>query len=108
MALVPRMLRPSVLIRRKAMYQGFLGPSTFWKVVGVFVFGKATIKKFFGRNPEVLYSGGSGKFFQVTTAKPESRRKRRKRRAAGEHVPTLAEERVLAQMWADEQVRAKS
>ena len=47
---LPRMLRPSVIIRRKAMYMGFLGPSRFWKVVGLVVFGKRSITKFFGNH----------------------------------------------------------
>ena len=110
MALVPRMLRPSVLIRRKAMYQGFLGPSSFWKVVGVFVFGKATIKKFFGKNVEVvdLASLGSGRHMEVTTTKPLSRRARKKQRKAGTAGPTLKESRALAQLWADTEARRKA
>jgi hypothetical protein len=110
MALVPRMLRPSVLIRRKAMYQGFLGPSSFWKVVGVFVFGKATIKKFFGKNVEVidLASLGAGRHMEVTTAKPLSRRARKKLRKAGTPPPTLKESRQLAQLWAESQSRRAS
>lgn len=110
MALIPRTLRPSVLIRRKAMYQGFLGPSSFWKFVGIFVFGKATIKKFFGKNVEVLdtASMGGGRFMQVTTVKPPSRRARKKARRAGVASPTLKESRKLAQAWADSQTRNAS
>jgi hypothetical protein len=110
MALLPRMLRPSAMIRRKAMYQGFLGPSTFWKVVGVFVFGKATIRKFFGKNVEVIDNAslGAGRFMQVTTTKPPSRRERRRRRRAGEVAPTIKETRVAAQAWADSHARNAS
>jgi hypothetical protein len=109
MALVPRALRPSILIRRKAMYAGFLGPSRFWKLVGVFVFGKSSIKKFFGKQPEVIdvASLGSGRFMQVTTTKPPSRRERKKLRRAGV-APTLKERRELAQFWADSQSRSVS
>ena len=102
MALIPRMLRPAVLIRRKAMYSGFLGGSTFWKVIGVFVFGKATIAKFFGKNPEVIdvSSLGGGRVMKVTTTTPPSRRARRKARKAGVVTPSLKESRKLARLWA--------
>lgn len=104
MALVPRLLRPSVLIRRKAMYAGFLGPSTFWKIVGVVVFGKSTISKFFGRQPELIDVSalGPGRFVQITTATPMSRRRRRKLAKRGVAVPTLADDRRAAQLWVTE------
>jgi len=110
MALIPRMLRPSVMIRRKAMYAGFLGPSTLWKVIGVVVFGKSTIKKFFGKNPEVIdvSSLRAGRVMQVTTSKPLSRRSRRKLVRAGETPPTLKGDRALGQLWADSQARRAS
>ena len=102
MALLPRALRPSVLIRRKAMYAGFLGPSTFWKVVGVFVFGKASIKKFFGKNPEVIdvSSMGAERFMTVTTAKPVTKRRRRKLAKQGIPAPTLADHKAYGAAWA--------
>lgn len=109
MALVPRALRPTVLIRRKAIYSGFLGPSTFWKVVGGVMFGRSTIKKVFGRNEEVVdvSSLGPGRFLQLITAEPTTRRERKRLRKQGVWVPTLDEQTVLAQRWADDQVRAK-
>ncbi len=109
MALVPRALRPAILLRRKAIYAGFLGPSTFWKIVGAFLFGKSTIKKVFGRNVEVVdvSSLGPGRFMQVITAEPVPRRKRRRLRRRGVYVPTLAEQTAYSQSWADAQVRAK-
>lgn len=102
MALLPRMLRPSVIIRRKALYSGILGQSTMWKVIGVLVFGKRTITKFFGRNPEVIEvaSLGSGRAMQVVTTKPVTRRRRRKMAKAGLPVPSLAEHRRLGRLWA--------
>ena len=110
MALVPRMLRPSVLIRRKALYSGFLGTSGFWKVIGVFVFGKSTVKKFFGKNEEVVdvSSLGAGRFMQLTTAKPQSRRSRKKMLKNGVVPATLDNDRALASLWADQAVAAKA
>ena len=108
MALIPRTLRPSVMIRRKAMYSGFLGSSSFWKIVGVAVFGKSTLKKFFGKNEEVLDISklGSGRFMQLTTSKPLSRRARKQMIRAGQTPPTLKGERASAQKWVESQPRA--
>lgn len=109
MALVPRALRPTVVARRKAIYSGFLGPSTFWKIVGGVMFGRSTIKRFFGRNVEVIdvASLAPGRIMQIVTAEPVSRRQRRKRRRRGEYVPTIAEQTAYSQRWAADQVRAK-
>lgn len=103
MALIPRMLRPSVLIRRKAMYNGFLGNSTLWKVIGVVVFGKSTIKKFFGKNPEVIDVStlGPGRTMQVATSKPLSRRARKKVVRSGGTPSTLKGDQALGRLWAD-------
>lgn len=110
MALVPRMLRPSVLIRRKALYSGFLGPSTFWKVVGVFVFGKRTLARFFGRQPEVIDVSrlGPGRVLQLVTAEPVTRRRRRRLAKRGVTVPSLAEQKVLARVWASERAAERA
>ncbi len=102
MALVPRTLRPSVMIRRKAMYSGFLGNSGFWKVVGVVVFGKSTITKMFGRTTEVIdvSSLGAERFMTITTAKPITRRRRRRLARRGVEVPTLKQQKALGKLWA--------
>jgi hypothetical protein len=104
------MLRPSVLIRRKAMRAGFLGPSTLWKVVGVIVFGKSTIKKVFGRNPEVIDVSalGPGRFMQVTTEKPTTRRRRRKAARAGSPPVTIDQRRAMAREWVGSRSRPAS
>ncbi len=108
MALIPRTLRPSVMIRRKAMYSGFLGSSSFWKIVGVAVFGRSTLKKFFGKNEEVLDISrrGSGRYMQLTTSKPLSRRARKRMTRAGQTPPTIKGERASAQKWVESQSRA--
>ena len=79
MALLPYALRPRVIIRRKAIWSGLLGPSTFWKVVAVGVFGQQTIKKVFGRNPEQLgtFSVGQNSFVNVISAKPMTSKERK-------------------------------
>ena len=108
MALLPYRLRPAVMIRRKAMYSGFFGSSSFWKIVGVAVFGRRTLKKFFGKNVEVLDVSklGTGRYMQLTTSKPMSRRSREKMVRSGQTPPTRKGERALGQIWADSQSRA--
>ncbi|NNE12115.1 MAG: hypothetical protein HKN41_07720 [Ilumatobacter sp.] len=103
MALLPRALRPKFIIRRKAIRQGVFGQSTFWKAVAVWVFGKASIKKFFGKQPVVIdkASLGRGRYMQVATAKPLTRRQRKKLRGSGAAVPTLKERKELGRLWAD-------
>ncbi|MGB0114599.1 MAG: hypothetical protein WBP59_15380 [Ilumatobacteraceae bacterium] len=76
MALVPITLRPSFIIRRNAMRKGVLGPSTLWKVVAVYVFGRGTLKKVFGKHPEVLAKRkiGVGHVMTVAAAVPLTRK----------------------------------
>ena len=102
MARLPRAFRPAVLIRQKAITSGIFGQSTFWKAVAVWVFGKASIKKFFGKQVEVIDTArlGSGRYMQVATAKPVTRRERKKLRKAGMEPPTLQEHRALGKLWA--------
>lgn len=80
MALIPLTLRPSFVVRRAAMRRGILGPSTFWKIVAVFVFGRSTLKKLFGRNPEPLGTRtiGVGHVITVAAAVPLTRRQARR------------------------------
>ena len=106
MALLPRFLRPGVILRRKAMYSGIFGQSTFWKIVAVWVFGKASIKKFFGKNTEVIDISklGTGRYMQVATAQPVTRRRRRKLAKAGMEPPTLKEHKQLGRLWASSRV----
>ncbi|HSP29715.1 MAG TPA: hypothetical protein VLN74_14270 [Ilumatobacteraceae bacterium] len=54
MARVPLALRPSFIVRSNAIRKGILGPSTLWKVVAVFVLGRGTLQRLFGRTPERL------------------------------------------------------
>ena len=76
MPLLPYALRPKVIIRRKAIWSGVLGPSTFWKVVAAWVFGKDSLKKFFGKNVEVITteSIGANQFLNIINVKPTSKK----------------------------------
>ncbi|HWL45771.1 MAG TPA: hypothetical protein VNQ73_22710 [Ilumatobacter sp.] len=100
---LPRALKPSALIRHKALYAGIFGPSKFWRLVAVWVFGRSWLKKFFGRNEEVLDVGklGAGRFLSVETSKPVPGRKRRKLAKAGTPLPSRKELRALAKVEAE-------
>jgi hypothetical protein len=80
MKLVPLTLRPAFVIRRRAMRQGLLGPSTFWKVVAVVVFGRSTLKRIFGKTPEHIETVklGPDRFLSIITSTPLSRKERRR------------------------------
>jgi hypothetical protein len=110
MALVPRALRPAVVVRRRAVRQGFLGGSTFWKIVGALVFGRSTLKKIFGKNPEVIDVSAlpAGRVMQVSASTPLTRRRRRKLARAGVTPLTLKEQRALAELWAASNSRRAS
>ena len=76
MALVPITLRPSFIVRRNAMRKGVLGPSTFWKVVAVGLFGRNTLRKLFGKHPDLLGTRtiGVGHVITVAASVPLTRR----------------------------------
>ncbi|MEP1125684.1 MAG: hypothetical protein ABJH68_17525 [Ilumatobacter sp.] len=79
MALLPRAFRPAYVIRQTALRKGVFGPSLFWKVIAGWVFGKSTIKKFFGKQPENLgtWKVGSNGFVNVINAKPPTKKQRK-------------------------------
>ena len=54
MPLVPKLLRPSVIIRRNATYKGLLGGQKGWLAIGVVLWSKSFLKKTFGKTEEIL------------------------------------------------------
>ena len=66
---LPHAMRPSVIIQRKAISEGLLGPSLFWKIVAVGVFLRGPVEGTFGRKSERLarYRVGPGHSVKVTT-----------------------------------------
>lgn len=80
MKIVPVTLRPAFVVRRKAMRQGVLGSSTLWKVVAVVVFGRSTLQKVFGKQPETLGRRviRPGQVMVVAASKPLTRRQRKR------------------------------
>ncbi|WP_420450320.1 hypothetical protein [Ilumatobacter sp.] len=98
MALVPRYLRPARVIRRRAIQRGLLGPSVFWKVVAAWVFGKSTIKRFFGKQPEPLgtWKVRSDAFVNVINVVPLSSRGKRRRGITRDSMIAAARREVSA------------
>ncbi|MCB1001083.1 MAG: hypothetical protein KDB40_17440 [Acidimicrobiales bacterium] len=80
MPLVPKLLRPSVLLRRNAMYKGVLGGSKGWLAIGGVLWGKSFLKKTFGKNEEILGTEKltKGQYLRLDAVKPPTRRQQRK------------------------------
>jgi len=95
MALVPRTLRPSFVIRRRAMREGVLGRSVFWKIVAGIVFGRSTVKKVFGRNPEPLGTRTIGVGHMISVAATPALSRKMAKRAG------ITKASLEAQAWAD-------
>jgi hypothetical protein len=77
---VRSMLRPSVILRRNALYKGLFGGSRAWLAVGAVIWGRGTLKKVFGKHEEVLTTEKLRKrqFVRIDTVPPPTRRERRK------------------------------
>jgi len=101
MALIPRLVRPSVFVRRQAMYKGVLGNSWFWRVIAGFVFGRSLLKRVFGRQPEHLgrVELRPDRAMMIQTITPLSRRERRRAQRAGRFA-TASDRRREAQALA--------
>jgi hypothetical protein len=84
MPLVPRALKPSVLVRRNALYKGVLGGSRGWLAIGAVLWSKSFIKKTFGKQVEVLGTEKltKGQFVRIDSLRPLTRKERKALRKA--------------------------
>ncbi len=80
MPLVPKLLRPSVILRRNATYKGLLGGQKGWLAVGVVLWSKSFLKKTFGKTEEIIATEKltKGQFLRIDAVKPPNRRQRKK------------------------------
>ena len=76
---IPRLLRPSVLLRRNALYKGLFGGSRGWLAVGTVIWGRKFVKRTFGRNEEIIATEKltKGQFLRIDAIRPPSRRELR-------------------------------
>lgn len=102
-------VQPTIYLKRMSTRRGFLGSSTVWMVIGVFVHGSATFKRVTGRQTEVIdVSGlGPGRFMHITTAEPMTRKRRRRLAKQGVAVPTLQDQKAYGRLWAAKADAAK-
>jgi hypothetical protein len=86
MAIRRRALSPSMLVRSRAISRGIFGPSRFWRVVAVVMFGRRFLKRLFGKNADYLATEKltAGQLVQIEAIAPQNRRERRgaRRRSA--------------------------
>lgn len=92
---VPQALRPSLIIQRKAISDGLLGPSVFWKFVAAAMFLRGPVEGAFGRRSERIarYRVGPGHSVKVTTMRPTTRKERKER--------GLTKAKVYESAWAE-------
>ena len=78
----PRLLAPSVLLRRNALYKGLLGGSRGWLAVGAVMWGGGFLKRALGKQTEVLTIEklAPGQGLRIDTFKPDTRRAARRAR----------------------------
>jgi hypothetical protein len=73
-------------LRRGALYKGLFGGSRGWLAVGAVLWGRGALKRFFGRQEEIVTveKMTNGQLMQLNVMRPPTRRERRKaqRRAA--------------------------
>lgn len=72
--------QPTIYLRRMSMRRGILGPSSAWRAVGIVVYGGGALKKFLGRQPEVISTETlrPPQFVNVLTATPLSRKEQKR------------------------------
>jgi hypothetical protein len=78
------MMRPTMVIRAQAFRKGLFGSSRFWRTIAYGIIGKRMLKRYFGRQPEIIQVSrlkGGNHWMEIRTYDPQSRRARR--RAAG-------------------------
>ncbi len=78
------MMRPTMVIRAQAFRKGIFGSSRFWRTIAYAIIGKRVLKRYFGREPEIIEVStmkGGNHWMDIRTYDQQSRRARR--RSAG-------------------------
>ena len=81
---LPRLLKPSALLRRNALYRGLLGGSRAWLAVGALIWGRGMLKRVIGKQEQVLLVEKlvPGQAMRIDAIAPDTRRHRRAPRRA--------------------------
>lgn len=84
MARRPRLLSPTALLRRSALYKGVFGGSRGWLAVGALLWGPKLLKRLMGKNEEVIATEKlvAGQFVRLEAIRPPTRRERKAARRA--------------------------
>lgn len=75
------MLHPATYIRFQAFRKGVMRRQAFWRTIAIFIYGSRLMKRFFGKQPEVVEVAtmkGGGHWMEIRTYGPQSRRARRR------------------------------
>ena len=77
-------VRPSYIIRSRAMSQGILGGQRGWQIVAAIVFGRQILKSVLGKHPEVLARDvlAAGESITIRTMAPPERGRKARRKAS--------------------------
>jgi len=77
-------VRPSYILRSRALTQGILGGHRGWQVVAAVIFGRRILKGVLGKHPELLARDvlQPGEALTVRTMAPPDRSRRVRRRAS--------------------------
>ncbi|MDO8362323.1 MAG: hypothetical protein Q7V88_05465 [Actinomycetota bacterium] len=102
MARKPGLLSPTAFLRRGALYKGVFGGQRGWMVVGAFLWGPRMLKRFLGKNEEVIATEKlvAGQFLRLEAVKPPTRRQRKaaeqQQRAAEQQQRAAEQQRKVA------------
>ena len=81
----PRLLSPTVYLRQSALAKGVLGGSRGWMAVGAVLWAPKLIKRFLGRNEEIIATEKlvAGQWLRLEAIGPLTRKQRKAAERAG-------------------------
>ncbi len=73
-------VQPMVYLKRMSMRRGILGPSRAWRYMAVVAYAPGSMKKLFGREPDIIATETlrPPQFVNVLTATPLSRKEQKR------------------------------
>lgn len=79
MARRARLLSPTAVLRRSALYKGVLGGNRGWMAVGAVLWGPRILRRLFGKQEEIVAVERltAGQFVRLESIKPPTRKERK-------------------------------